>query len=123
MNSRIIVSKKGRFDSAHFLPNYPGKCANVHGHSFLFEVAVHGDINESGMVMDFHELDVLVKEVENEFDHHLINDALKMPTAENITSYISMKLHRFCGGSTAKPYSVKVWETPDSCVEMLFGDK
>jgi len=52
----MIVTKQISFDAAHFLPNYDGKCANMHGHRWTIEVAVAGSVHEDGMVMDFSKL-------------------------------------------------------------------
>ena len=41
------------FDAAHSLPGYQGKCANLHGHTYMVEVVIEGAIGENGFVMDF----------------------------------------------------------------------
>ena len=42
------------FDAAHRLEGYPGKCANLHGHSWKVEVFVTGEAVDSlGLVCDF----------------------------------------------------------------------
>ena len=40
------LSKIFTFDAAHHLPNYTGKCKNLHGHSYQFEVIVSGKIKK-----------------------------------------------------------------------------
>ena len=53
----MIVSKRVSFDAAHFLPGYVGKCSQMHGHHWIVELAVAGEVNlETGMVIDFIEL-------------------------------------------------------------------
>lgn len=47
------VSKAFEFDSAHYLPGYDGKCANLHGHRWKIVVEFKGPILENGMVIDF----------------------------------------------------------------------
>ena len=58
----ISVTKVFTFDSAHNLINYEGACRNLHGHTYKLEVTVCGDINEMGMVCDFSELSLLIKD-------------------------------------------------------------
>lgn len=116
----MIISKKCTFDAAHHLPGYPGKCKNLHGHTFFVEVSVMGDKNqETGMVVDFKDLsDFLKNNVVEAFDHNELNKFFRMPTAENIAQFILAKLYFWCANKNIDPYSVKVWETPDSCVEI-----
>ncbi len=35
-----ILKTRHDFDSSHFLANYDGKCANIHGHRWEVEVEV-----------------------------------------------------------------------------------
>ena len=100
----MIVSKKLSFDAAHFLPNYEGKCKDVHGHTWKVEVACSGDLREdTGMVVDFKELKKFLEWVEDRFDHKLLNDFIKNPTAENISKYIFDEFNLWCVGKGLEP--------------------
>ena len=75
----IRITKKFRFEAAHALYGYDGKCKNIHGHNYnLFVTVIGVPVNESsnvkcGMVMDFDDLKKIVKsEIINEFDHSVI---------------------------------------------------
>ena len=87
---RLNVCKEFVFDSAHHLPGYNGPCANLHGHQWKLEVEVSGEVDKlSGMVVDFVKMKKAVTEVIiNKFDHHLINDIMPLPTAENMVMYM-----------------------------------
>jgi 6-pyruvoyltetrahydropterin/6-carboxytetrahydropterin synthase len=70
-----------------------GKCANVngHGHNYVLEVAVVGDVDpETGMVVNFYDLQSVVeREIFDKVDHRNLNvdvDFLRglVPTAENL---------------------------------------
>jgi 6-pyruvoyltetrahydropterin/6-carboxytetrahydropterin synthase len=79
------------FDSAHFIENYDGKCAQLHGHTWKICVWVRGDdsLLENGILWDFGNL----KRLTNEFDHKNLNEVLKInPTAENLVMYVYHKL-------------------------------
>ena len=39
------IGKLFKFEAAHRLPNHPGKCKNLHGHSYKLEVVVNGEVN------------------------------------------------------------------------------
>lgn len=70
----ILLTKHFDFEMAHALMDYPGKCRNIHGHSYKMEVTVVGETQpDTGMVMDFKHLKDLVNEVVvNKLDHALV---------------------------------------------------
>jgi 6-pyruvoyltetrahydropterin/6-carboxytetrahydropterin synthase len=107
--------KKFHFDAAHFLPNYVGKCKQMHGHTYYLEVSILGNVNpDAGMIMDFCELERIVKiKVLDYLDHKTLNDVIKNPTAENTIIWIKDKLSPHLG----KKFLLKLWESPDSYVE------
>ena len=118
---RATVEKAISFDAAHFLPDYAGKCSNMHGHHWVVKLGVEGEIdNSSGMVIDFTILGKFLKEVEDVFDHHLVNNIVDNPTAENIAIYIrNMYLGRDIDlGSRRGLKYIRVWETEDSMAEV-----
>ena len=71
-----------------------GKCNNPHGHNYVIEVLVGGQVaGETGMVVDLVALDSVVrKRVLERFDHTNLNlDALftrAVPTTENLCSAV-----------------------------------
>ena len=97
-----------------------GACANpsYHGHSYLCEVTVTGDIDEgTGFVVDLGLLDrVLQEEVFARFDHRNINtdvpefaEGKLIPTGENLARFICERMQaRLNGGVTVS--SVRIAE-------------
>jgi len=119
--ARATVVRRVEFDAAHFLPNYEGKCKNLHGHHWVVELGVEGEIDpKTGMVVDFSELKAFWEDnLEGKFDHRLLNDTLVNPTAENLAYYILS----FCLCNITSTYSftlafVRVWETTNSYCEV-----
>lgn len=85
----MFVTKEFTFDSAHFLPNYYGKCENLHGHTYKLQVTVEGAVGDNGLVIDFVILKRIVKkQVLDKLDHQLINDIIKVASAENTALWI-----------------------------------
>ena len=65
----MTISKDIKFDCAHMLSNYEGKCANLHGHTYHGTVILEGDISpETGMLLDYN----TIKDVVDVFDHAII---------------------------------------------------
>jgi 6-pyruvoyltetrahydropterin/6-carboxytetrahydropterin synthase len=82
-----------RFSAAHFLREYPGVCARIHGHNWLVKVIVTApDIDKNGMVVDLVALKKHIDECVNQFDHRIINEVPPFdrlnPTSENLAKYL-----------------------------------
>ena len=89
------IRRSFRFEAAHHLPRHPGKCRELHGHSYLLVVAVERPIDaDTGMVMDFADLKACVRrEVVDRLDHCCVNDLIENPTAEEMAIWIWDRLH------------------------------
>ncbi len=87
------IYKTFTIEAAHHLPNLPEdhKCSRLHGHSFVIEVHVSGEVGEStGWVMDFADISAAFKPLFERLDHHYLNEieGLENPTSENIAKWI-----------------------------------
>ncbi len=112
---RMTVVKSISFDAAHFLPDYKGKCSNTHGHHWIVELAIEGEVNKNtGMVIDFALLNGFLKHIEDQLDHTLINDTIPNPTAENICLFVADELRGDDWGFAPNWKFIKVWETENS---------
>lgn len=123
----------------HRLPFHKGLCKNVHGHSYKMVVEITGEINESGMIIDFYDLNRIIDPIIEKYDHaflcwendkdlkeFLIKHKMKRvfvsyhSTVENICSdfqeKIASKMKRL-KGNKIKALSVKIFETPNSFAE------
>lgn len=110
------IVKKFMFSAAHYLPDYVGKCKQLHGHTYFLDVLVEGEINpDTGMVIDFYDLKHIVEsKVISKLDHKLLNDIVENPTAENIIMWVKNEL----GMSFKEKVVLKLWESPESYVEL-----
>ena len=120
-NAVVRVTKEFTFEAGHYLKEYDGECANIHGHSYRLQVTARGHLNDIGMVVDFKNLKSIVqKEVVDLFDHKCLNIAVKFnSTAENLVVYIFEILEKYfiSNEMEAKIESVKLWETATSFAE------
>ncbi|TKJ95542.1 6-carboxytetrahydropterin synthase QueD [Plantibacter flavus] len=109
---RVSVSQEFEFHAAHFLSWHPGKCANLHGHSYRVQVNVEGPLDHNGIVIDFDQLaEIVWKRVIEPLDHSLLNDHIENPTAERLAVHIMQKLEDVA----IRLSEVRVWETAQSC--------
>ena len=120
----IEVTKTMKTETAHRLMDYVGKCAGVHGHSYLWEVTARredGAVGSNGIAIDFADLKAAMRScIYDKFDHALVLsrtdplvDAEVMkydsngnkqkvfsfydnPTAEHFAVWASGELQRFC---------------------------
>jgi len=98
-----------------------GRLTAPHGHNYLLDVTVHGDIDpRTGMVIDLSELKRVVGEtVVDRFEHADLNaDPLfrdRVPTTENIALVVWDLLVAKLGGDRLA--SVRVWEDATLWVE------
>lgn len=117
------IRKRFRFEAAHSLPNHPGKCARMHGHSYRLDVAISGPLHRDGpargMVEDFGALEALVTaEVLDALDHRTLNEAIENPTAEEIALWIWRRLEP----KLPSLDELVLWETPNACAVLKRGD-
>ena len=109
------------FDAAHYLPEYEGKCAQLHGHRWKVEIGLVGDTDhKTGMVLDFSTLKEIITPMLDKLDHHLINDIIPNPTAENIVMWLKWQIA--VTTINTKLAVIRVWETEDSYAEWTRWD-
>ncbi len=107
------------FSAAHSLPKHPGKCKNLHGHTYKVEVVVEGEKKEdTECVADFSEVKALVEEVLELLDHKFLNEIISYPTSENIALFLMDELEKKLKGSNlgVTLHSIKLWEGADKWV-------
>lgn len=69
----ISITKEMRTETAHRLVNYDGRCAHLHGHSYLWRVtATAPALDRRGMVADFKDLKRVMNEILDPLDHALV---------------------------------------------------
>ena len=132
----VLVGRRETFNAAHQLydPGLSdeenrrlfGKCANLHGHNYVLEVVVAGEVDQaSGYVMDLKVLsDVMNGQVIQEVDHRNLNTDVPwlsglIPTTENLAVTFWERLRPELPEGLLR--SVRVWETDKNWAEV--GDQ
>lgn len=133
------ITKQMRTETSHLLPGHPGRCRNLHGHSYLWEVSLEADqLMLNGMVEDFGDLKKVMETIIDPFDHAFvyftgdnasckIAEALEgvgatrligtdyLPTAENFAQQVWYQMKQRY--PALKRITVRVWETVTSWAE------
>lgn len=120
----MLLRKEFKFDAAHNLIHYHGKCEALHGHTYRLAVVLEGTPDDEGMVFDFCELSAVVKErVVSCLDHAYINDIIAQPTAENIARWVWDRIEDSVARPNCRLSFVEIWETATSCVTLRAEDR
>lgn len=115
---RTRVTCTFTFEAAHRLAWHPGRCRNLHGHSYRLDVSVEGPLDTNGVVLDFDTLQAVVRaQVIDVWDHRDLNEVLENPTAEMLAQR-AWQLLTDAGLDLA---ALRLWETGDSWVDLIPG--
>jgi 6-pyruvoyltetrahydropterin/6-carboxytetrahydropterin synthase len=132
----VLVGRRESFNAAHQLCDPAlseeenrrlfGKCANLHGHNYVLEVVVAGEIDQaSGYVLDLKLLsEVIGRQIIRDVDHRNLNIDVPwlkglIPTAENLARAFWERLQPELPAGLLR--SVRVWETDKNWAEV--GDR
>lgn len=133
------ISKEFRWEMGHRIPFHQGPCRNVHGHSYRMFVELEGEPLNTGMIMDFSDLNLLIKPILQEFDHsflcseddkELIEFLKKMGLKHTIVKYYAT-VENICKDlferikkkiieencSNIKRLTIRIHETPNAYAE------
>ena len=122
----VLVGRRESFNAAHQLydPDLSddenrrlfGKCANLHGHNYVLEVVVVGQIDQAtGYVLDLKMLsDIICTRVIRDVDHRNLNTDVpwlsgRIPTTENLAQAFWERLRPELPDGLLR--SVRLWET------------
>jgi 6-pyruvoyltetrahydropterin/6-carboxytetrahydropterin synthase len=132
-STTVLVSRRESFNAAHQLcdPGLSddenrrvfGKCANLHGHNYVLEVVVAGEIDPAtGYVLDLKGLShVICQQIIRDVDHRNLNTDVpwlegRIPTAENLALAFWERLEPELPGGLLR--SVRVSETDKNWAEV-----
>ena len=124
-----ILHTEFKFDAAHYIDGYDGKCGRMHGHTYKVHMKAKSHklnpsayLKTSVMVCDFKELKWAAKDSERGgFDHGVLNDLMQEnTTAERIAEYIHQETKKRIPSGIE--LEVTVWETETSWVSYTDND-
>jgi 6-pyruvoyltetrahydropterin/6-carboxytetrahydropterin synthase len=139
----LTITRKLEFDAGHRIPDHRSQCRNLHGHRYVLEITLQGEVIETegasdrGMVMDFAQVKSLAMEhLVNCWDHAFLvyeGDARvreflesmpdhktvvldRVPTVENLAAIAFETLSRVYDahyGVNLRLQRVRLYETPN----------
>jgi len=115
----ITITRKLEFDAGHRIPDHKSQCRNLHGHRYVLEITLQGEVieqegnSDNGMIMDFSD----VKSLPN----HKTVVIDRIPTVENLgrTAFDILKaafIDRY--GTGLKLQKLVLHETPNCWAEI-----
>jgi 6-pyruvoyltetrahydropterin/6-carboxytetrahydropterin synthase len=145
----ITVTRKLEFDAGHRIPDHRSQCRNLHGHRYVIEITLEGEVidspgeSDNGMVMDFSDIKSIAKKYVvdpwdhaflvyehdtpvvnflSEIDGHKTVIVDKVPTAENLAQLaFNLMDPQFIDhyGTSLKLTRVRLYETPNCWVDAV----
>ncbi len=139
----MLITRRLEFDAGHRIPDHRSQCRHLHGHRYVIEVSLSGNIIDkagdaaNGMVMDFSLVKDLAKaHLVDAWDHAFLAfagdravidflDSLpdhktvvldRVPTAENLARIAFDRLnevYRDTYGNHLRLERVRLYETPN----------
>jgi 6-pyruvoyltetrahydropterin/6-carboxytetrahydropterin synthase len=129
----VLVSRRETFNAAHVLRDpglsedenrrIYGKCAGLHGHNYVLEVVVAGEIDPAtGYILDLKLLsDLISAQIIEDVDHRNLNTDVPwleglVPTAENLAVAFWERLRSELPAGSLR--AVRLWETDKNWAEV-----
>ncbi len=146
------ITRRLEFDAGHRIPDHQSQCRHLHGHRYVLEVTLGGDVIEAagqpnnGMVMDFSEVKAIaMRQVVDAWDHAFLVHAGdtrvveflasmpdhktvvldRVPTAENLARIAFEILdgaYRDVYGNHLRLERVRLYETPNCWADCRRSD-
>jgi 6-pyruvoyltetrahydropterin/6-carboxytetrahydropterin synthase len=145
----LTITRKLEFDAGHRIPDHRSQCRNLHGHRYVLEVTLRGDVVETegapdrGMVMDFADVkslamthlvsrwdhaflvfegDTRVREFLESMPEHKTIVLDRIPTVENLAAVAFETLAQVYDahyGVNLRLQQVRLYETPNCWADVV----
>ncbi|MGN6233107.1 MAG: 6-carboxytetrahydropterin synthase QueD [Trinickia sp.] len=145
----MTITRKLEFDAGHRIPDHRSQCRNLHGHRYVLEVTLRGDVVETegapdrGMVMDFADVkslamthlvsrwdhaflvfegDTRVREFLESMPEHKTIVLDRIPTVENLAAVAFETLAQVYDahyGVNLRLQQVRLYETPNCWADVV----
>jgi 6-pyruvoyltetrahydropterin/6-carboxytetrahydropterin synthase len=111
------VTVETSYSASHQLRSTEGEVEALHGHNFRVEASVVSpELDRLGLVLDFLELEALLREITGPYDHRHMNDLAPFdelnPSTENMAQLFFQRLQAKLTPRRLEVRRVRVWEAP-----------
>lgn len=133
----VRIGKEFVWEMSHRLPFHEGPCKHIHGHTYKMLLELVGEVNENRMLIDFYDIEKIVRPLLNKVDHAFLVDKkdelmlnfLKenqfkyyeienFSTAEDISlSFTELLKPEFQKFNNLKSLKIRIYETSDAWAE------
>jgi 6-pyruvoyltetrahydropterin/6-carboxytetrahydropterin synthase len=115
---------KTGFSAAHSLRDYEGPCSRLHGHNWVIEVVVSGEVlQRNGILVDFADVKKATSELLSRLDHTNLNETPPFdtvnPTSENLARWLYEQVGDRLNARGLKVTRVNVREAETSCASYV----
>ncbi|MFW5432121.1 MAG: 6-carboxytetrahydropterin synthase QueD [Methylophilaceae bacterium] len=124
------ITTRLEFDAGHRIPNHKSQCRNLHGHRYVIEITLTGDIvseeqaSENGMVMDFSDVKRIAKEsIVNVWDHAFLVFKQDTPVLAFLNSLPNHKTVIFPSVPTAENMAAEAFRVLDNEYQDIYGNQ
>ena len=147
----LTITRKLEFDAGHRIPDHNSQCRNLHGHRYVLEITLTGNVveqdgqSDNGMIMDFSDVKKLANSAlvdvwdhaflvyEKDYAVRTFLDSLPdhktvvlplVPTIENLATIafdILKLVYTDKFGAGLTLHKIKLFETPNCWAEIVDG--
>jgi len=125
----LTITRKLEFDAGHRIPDHRSQCRNLHGHRYVLEITLQGDLVETegapdrGMVMDFADVKSLaVEHFLDSMPGHKTVVLDRIPTVENLAAVafdLLANVYDAHYGVNLRLHKVRLYETPNCWADVV----
>ncbi|MDR3158988.1 MAG: 6-carboxytetrahydropterin synthase QueD [Zoogloeaceae bacterium] len=145
------ITRRLEFDAGHRIPDHESQCRNLHGHRYVIEITLEGEVrneagaSDNGMALDFSNIKAIArKHLIDAWDHaflvwredKVVADFLAtlpnhktvlldcVPTAENLARAafdLLAPVYRENYGARLKLSKIRLYETPNCWADVSEG--
>ncbi|MDR2092753.1 MAG: 6-carboxytetrahydropterin synthase QueD [Azoarcus sp.] len=123
------ITRRLEFDAGHRIPAHASQCRNLHGHRYVIEISLDGDIIDApanavnGMVMDFSEIKRIAWEkLVSRWDHAFLVWREDTRVVEFLASLPGHKTVIFDTVPTAENLAAAAFDILDAAYRDIYGN-
>jgi len=126
----MLITRRLEFDAGHRISTHNSQCRHLHGHRYVIEITLSGDIiadegvAEQGMVMDFSEVKRIAKtQLVDQWDHAFLVYSGDTPVINFLQTMEDHKTVVFESQPTAENLAITAFRILDEAYQDSYGNQ